>query len=254
MKKQITLLFALLFSFAANLLAQKETRQQLNFDFDWTFSLTDSERYITKPFVKGECVEVQLPHDWNIRQEFDKKWGGAVAYLPEGIGWYQKSFSLPASSRGKQVRIVFDGIFMQSDVYINGHHLGHRPYGFCSIVYDLTPYLKPQGEENFMAVRVNTTGGRPRWYAGAGIYRHVWLEVTNGVHVETYGTYVTTPKVSAAEAEVSVVTTLKNSTTKEQTVSLLQQVRDSKGQCIAKCKSEKLNLAAGGKTLSLIHI
>ena len=86
MKKQITLLFALLFSFAANLLAQKETRQQLNFDFDWTFSLTDSERYITKPFVKGECVEVQLPHDWNIRQEFDKKWGGAVAYLPEGIG------------------------------------------------------------------------------------------------------------------------------------------------------------------------
>lgn len=161
MKKQITLLFALLFSFAANLLAQKEARQQLNFDFDWTFSLTDSERYITQPFVKGECVEVQLPHDWNIRQEFDKKWGGAVAYLPEGIGWYQKSFSLPASSRGKQVRIVFDGIFMQSDVYINGHHLGHRPYGFCSIVYDLTPYLKPQGEENFMAVRVNTTGGAP---------------------------------------------------------------------------------------------
>lgn len=85
MKKQITLLFALLFSFAANLLAQKETRQQLNFDFDWTFSLTDSERYITKPFVKGECVEVQLPHDWNIRQEFDKKWGGAVAYLPEWL-------------------------------------------------------------------------------------------------------------------------------------------------------------------------
>lgn len=248
MKKQITLLFALLFSFAANLLAQKEARQQLNFDFDWTFSLTDSERYITQPFVKGECVEVQLPHDWNIRQEFDKKWGGAVAYLPEGIGWYQKSFRLPASSRGKQVRIVFDGIFMQSDVYINGHHLGHRPYGFCSIVYDLTPYLKPQGEENFMAVRVNTTGGRPRWYAGAGIYRHAWLEVTNGVHVETYGTYVTTPKVSTAEAEVSVVTTLKNSTTKEQTISLLQQVRDSKGQCIAKCKSEKLNLAAGGKT------
>lgn len=79
MKKQITLLFALLFSFAANLLAQKEARQQLNFDFDWTFSLTDSERYITQPFVKDECVEVQLPHDWNYRQEFDKN--GAALLL-----------------------------------------------------------------------------------------------------------------------------------------------------------------------------
>lgn len=106
---------------------------------------------------------------------------------------------------------MFDAICHQSDVYINGHHLGFRPYGFCSIEYDLTPYLDYDGE-NVIAVRVNRSGVKDvaRWYTGSGIYRHAWLQVTNPVHVATYGTYVTTPSVSEDKAEIRIMTTLEN--------------------------------------------
>lgn len=244
MKKNFVLI-TLLLSLALHLAARPATRQKIDFNFDWNFSLTDSQKYILTPFDKSHSESVQLPHDWNVKQDFDSKWGGATAYLPEGIGWYQKEFILPASTSGRQVSIVFDGIFMQSDIYINGHHLGHRPYGFCSIVYDLTPYLKAPGELNFMAVRVNTTGGRPRWYAGAGIYRHAWLDVTEDVHVDTYGTYITTPQVSAEAAQVAVVTTVKNSSPKKQYVTLLQKVKDATGKVLAKSKSQRVVVEAG---------
>lgn len=253
MKQRNFLLFAMLFGLLTNLFAQSNVRQQLNFDFDWFFLLNDDQQYINQPFPKNQAEAVQLPHDFNIKQNFDKKWSGSAAYLPEVIGWYQKTFTLPQATYGKQVNIVFDGIFMQSDVYLNGHHLGYRPYGYCSIVYDLTPYLTPPGEENFMAVRVNTTGGRPRWYAGAGIYRHVWLNVTQDVHVDTYGTYITTPQVNESNAEVSVVTTIKNATTKHQKVSVSQIVKDAQGKRVAKAQVLKIDVKAGS-TADVKHL
>ena len=117
----------------------------------------------------------------------------------------------------------------KSDVYINGKHLGHRPYGFCSIEYDLTPYLHT-GKENVIAVRVNTTGGRPRWYAGAGIYRHVWLTAANPVHVATYGTYITTPEATEDHADVKIVTTVSNQSDKEQAITVTQRLIDDSGK------------------------
>lgn len=208
-------------------------RIKMSFDFDWKFSLTDNLEYVNSGYNDSTWESVQLPHDWNIKQQYDKKGIGSAGYFPDGIGWYRKSFSIPQSYKGKTVYILFDGIFQQSDVYINGKHLGHRPYGFCSIEYDLTPYLKI-GEKNIIAVRVNTTGGRPRWYAGAGIYRHAWLTAVNPVHVDTYGTYITTPKVTDTNADVKIVTSVVNHSEKEQRITVTQRLIDDTGKEVAR--------------------
>ena len=141
---------------------------------------------------------------------------------------------------------MFDAICHQSDVYINGHHLGFRPYGFCSIEYDLTPYLDYDGE-NVIAVRVNRSGVKDvaRWYTGSGIYRHAWLQVTNPVHVATYGTYVTTPSVSEDKAEIRIMTTLENELKKVQTVSISHLILDNQGKIVAKSGTEKTLFEAG---------
>ena len=239
--KQKILVTLVLIICVTNLSAQNNIRIKENFDFDWRFTLSDRPEYATVDYNDKTWDTVQLPHDWNIQQEFDIKCGGSAAYLPEGIGWYRKTFKIPSHYNGKKISILFDGIFQQSDVYVNGKHLGFRPYGFCSIEYDLTPYLNAD-KENVIAVRVNTTGGRPRWYAGAGIYRHVWLQAFNPVHITTYGTYITTPSVSTDKAEVHIVTTMKNSTDKTQTLTISQQVLDARGKAVTQNDSKKLTL------------
>lgn len=138
----IKVIFAVLFFNLCTFYGNASTRLKSNFDFDWKFSLTDNPEYIAIGYYDANWEQVQLPHDWNIKQKTDKKGIGSAAYLPEGIGWYRKTFIVPQSYKEKFVSILFDGIFQQSDVYINGKHLGHRPYGFCSIEYDLTPYLQ----------------------------------------------------------------------------------------------------------------
>ena len=243
MKRKTLLTFLILLFYMVNISAKNEMRIKEIFDFDWRFILADQAEYAERDYNDQAWITVQLPHDWNIEQDFVREAGGAAAYLPEGIGWYRKEFQLPASYQGKRISVLFDGIFQQSDVYINGRHLGFRPYGFCSIEYDLTPYLDFQGM-NTIAVRVNTTGGRPRWYAGAGIYRHAWLQVVNPVHVATYGTYVTTPSVTKEKAKVQVATTLNNTTDKEQAVTVSQQIVDGTGKRIGKGCKQKFPLPA----------
>lgn len=172
------------------------------FDFDWKFRLQDIAEAKSPAYNDASWEDIQVPHDWSIKLEFDPKVGGSPGFIPGGIGWYRKTFQVPDSYRGKKVTILFDGVFHQSDVYINGIHLGFRPYGFVAFEYDLTSHLN-YGGKNIIAVRVDhQTNGTARWYAGSGIYRHVWLEVTEPIHVTTWGTYVTTPSVNNSQADV----------------------------------------------------
>ena len=244
MKKVILTCLSLIW--VISLLAQKEVRLKENFDFDWNFSLSDNQKYADRTYNDESWERIQLPHDWSIKLSFDKKMGGSAAHLPGGIGWYRKQFKLPRSYNGKVISILFDAICHQSDVYINGHHLGFRPYGFCSIEYDLTPYLDYDGE-NVIAVRVNRSGVKDvaRWYTGSGIYRHAWLQVTNPVHVATYGTYVTTPSVSEDKAEIRIMTTLETELKKVQTVSISHLILDNQGKIVAKSGTEKTLFEAG---------
>ena len=130
---------------------------------------------------------MDLPHDWSVELPFSSDCASATGYLPGGIGWYRKTFTLPTANAGRRVRILFDGAYDNSEVWINGHYLGKRPYGYISFDYDLTPHLNASGA-NVLAVKVDHSQfADTRWYNGSGIYRHVWLIETGDVHIPVSG-------------------------------------------------------------------
>ncbi|HEX8022697.1 beta-galactosidase GalB [Mucilaginibacter sp.] len=207
--KACTLLVVMLI--AINSFAQ-QTRQKLDFDKSWRFNLGAVDNGENTKLNDSKWRTLNLPHDWSIEGTFSKDnpatpEGGA---LPGGIGWYRKTFTVPTASKGKLVYIDFDGVYQKSDVWINGHHLGFRPNGYISFRYELTPYLN-FGGSNVIAVKVdNSVQPNSRWYSGSGIYRHVWLETTNKIAIDHWGTYVTTSDVSASSAKVNVQVQLRN--------------------------------------------
>ena len=212
---------------------------------NWTFQLGDVKGAEKPQFDDGAWRTLDVPHDWSIELPFDKslQGGSSVGYLPGGIGWYRKTFTVPESSQGKKIVIDFDGVYMDSQVWINGHLLGRRPSGYVSFQYDLTPYLN-FGKENIIAVRANVEPNGSRWYPGAGIYRRVWLTTLNPVHVKHWGTYVTTPTVSKTSATVLLQTEVSNVTSKNVAATLKSVIVDAAGAEVAKAESEQ-KVAAG---------
>ncbi len=188
-------------------------RSVVDFDQNWTFNLGDVPNGQNADFNDASWRKLNLPHDWGIEGEFKREnpttvEGGA---LPGGIGWYRKTFTVPQTDKGKLIYIAFDGVYQKSDVWINGHHLGYRPNGYISFRYELTPYLNYDGKKNVISVKVdNSLQPNTRWYSGSGIYRNVWLISTNKIAVDHWGTFVTTPKVSASRADVNLKVSIKN--------------------------------------------
>lgn len=196
---------------------------------------------------------MNLPHDWSIEGSFSKDHpaspgGGA---LPGGIGWYRKAFSLPASSRGKAVFIEFDGVYRNSEVWINGKLLGKRPNGYISFRYDMTPYLHYGDKNNVLVVKVdNSEQPNSRWYSGSGIYRNVWLNSLDMLHVDQWGTFITTPKVSAQSAVVGIQTKINNTYRQEKPFVLTTTVYDAAGKAVKKVSSEGKGGAASTVTIN----
>jgi len=202
--------------------AQENIQRKQLFDYNWKFFLGDSPSAGTKDFDDKSWRHLDLPHDWSIEGKLDPKnpMGGAGGYFPAGIGWYRKKFDVPASWKGKCISIYFEGVYMNSEVYINGKSLGIHPYGYTTFSYYLTPYMD-FGRENVLSVKVdNSKQINCRWYSGSGIYRHVWMIVTNPVHVATWGVNITTPQVSAEKATVQIKTLVKNETDLSQSIIL----------------------------------
>jgi beta-galactosidase len=203
-----------------------------NFDVGWRFLKGAAPDAEAPKFNDADWRKLDVPHDWSIAGPFAEtnKTGGAGAFLPSGIGWYRKHFMLPKEDEARIVRIEFDGVMANSDVWINGFHLGDRPNGYVSFSYELTGHLN-FGGENVIAVRCDTSAQpASRWYAGAGVYRHVRLVVENPVHIVEDGMFVTTPKVSATEARVKIETLVTNETdsTREITVQTVLLAPDGK--------------------------
>ena len=187
-------------------------RERLAFDRDWNFFLGDPSGAEAPSYEVSSWRSVDLPHDWSIEGKIDPRnpMAGSGGYFPAGIGWYRRTFNVPAAWNGKRVSVEFEGVYMNATVYINGHDLGTHPYGYTTFFHDLTPHLKP-GADNVLAVRVDQSKHlNSRWYAGSGIYRHVWLHVTGPVHIAPWGVCLTTPEVSAARATVSLKTRIVN--------------------------------------------
>ena len=165
--------------------------------------------------------------------------GAGGAYLDGGVGWYRKTFTLPAADQGKEITLLFDGAYMNADVWLNGQHLGTHPYGFTSFYYDITPALKYGAEKNVLAVRLNVQQPACRWYSGAGLYRDVWLIKTAPVHVGVWGAYVCTPMVSTQNAQVRVETTVDNDSASPEPIFLTTVLLDPNGNKVGSVKEER---------------
>jgi beta-galactosidase len=183
----------------------------ISFNHDWRFNLGEVANGQAPDLDDSKWRLLNLPHDWSIEGAFSEKnpAGFAGGALPGGIGWYRKTFTLPGNARAKFVFVDFDGVYRNSEVWINGHFLGKRPYGYSSFQYNLTPFLNNDGK-NVIAVKVdNSQQPNSRWYSGSGIYRNVWLTTTDHVAVDHWGTSITTPEVNEQSASVIIKTRLR---------------------------------------------
>ena len=169
-------------------------RESQLFDKGWLFTLADSAGMEQVNYVDINWRHLDLPHDWAIEGDFSpaNPSGASGGALPGGIGWYRKHFSVNPKEKNKRYVIAFDGVYMNATVYVNGHKLGTRPYGYSSFEYDITPYINKVGD-NVVAVRVNNSDQpNSRWYSGCGIYRHVWLKKSAESYITQWGQYVST--------------------------------------------------------------
>ena len=236
---KIFILICLGLNYAINAQSLK-VRSVENFCNDWKFHLGDIANGNDPALKDDDWRKLDLPHDWSIEGEFSKDHpatpgGGA---LPGGIGWYRKSFFVPESEKEKLFFIDFDGIYRNSEVWINGNYLGKRPYGYISFRYELTPYLK-FGDKNVIAVKVdNSQQPNSRWYSGSGIYRNVWLTKTNKIYVDHWGTFITTPSVNENFAKVSIQIKVRNVFDKAVPIKVITEIFDSKNKKVGEVESQ----------------
>ena len=191
--------------------AAHATREVRPFDADWRFSLGEFPSAALPAFDDKGWRLVELPHDWSAEGPFSANYGSGNGYAPGGVGWYRKHFSLPESAKGRIATLEFDGVYDHAEVWVNGHLVCGRPYGYSSFECRITRHLRFEPAENVVAVRVDHSRfADSRWYTGSGIYRHVRLRLQNPLHLAQWGTFVTTPVVSTERAVVKVETSVDN--------------------------------------------
>jgi beta-galactosidase len=237
--------------------ARADTRREVpsikrvisSFDADWRFFKGEARGAELPEFNDSDWRRLDVPHDWSIEGPFDEKnpTGKDGGYLPAGVGWYRKHFNVPAGDSKRRVFVEFDGVMANSDVWVNGKHLGRRPYGYIGFRYELTEHLN-FGKENVLAVRADNTGQpASRWYTGAGIYRHVRLVTTGSIHFEHWSTFVTTPQVTNTSATVNVRGTVVNQSNEARRGVLLRvSLAAPNGEVVATAETAPQTIEAGG--------
>ncbi|MDD2385235.1 MAG: beta-galactosidase GalB [Bacteroidales bacterium] len=203
-------------------------------------------------FEDADWRTLNLPHDWGIEGPFRDDLVNETGLLPwQGVGWYRKSFVVSENEKDKQIFIDFDGAMANAKVWLNGQFVGEWPYGYTSFRFNLTPYIQ-FGKKNIIAVRLDTENLGSRWYPGAGIYRNVWLAKTNSVHIDHWGIYLTTPKITEEEAMIDLQVNLKNSRNNTSDVKIRAVVYNADNQKVAESKMIKTTLSAQSlKTLGI---
>lgn len=225
--------------------------EKINFDLNWKFIQKDIDKAQDISFSDNNWRVLNLPHDWSVEGEYKETENGTdwqSGFLPAGIGWYRKTFDLSSDWKNKKVQILFEGAYMNSDVWINGHHLGHRPNGYISFYYDLTPYLKKKN--NVVAVRIDHSKVLSgRWYTGSGLYRSVYLLVHNDTYIEPWGIFFQTPQVSKEKAVFKVNVDYRQQRAKALVVSA--RLVDSKGKTVVQTEQKVNEARVGAQTTEL---
>ncbi len=233
-----------------------EGQRTVSFDEDWLFIKDNPQGAEKSDFNDSGWRKTDLPHDWSIEDlpnqsesvigPFSKASEGKMrtGYTVGGTGWYRKHFKINKADNQKTVYLSFDGVYMNSDVWINGKHVGNHPYGYTSFYYDITGYLNPAGKSNVVAVQVKNEGNTARWYSGSGIYRHTWLTVVNPVHIGIWGVNIKTPSVAENSADINVTTTVINSGKENTPVKVTVEILDPSGKMI-KTTDNEANASTG---------
>ena len=206
----ISLSITILLLFVACSQEKNNSRETIDFNKNWKFELVEDAKASSLSYDDSEWRVLDVPHDWSIEKGYNKEKGAAsTGFVEGGMGWYRKHFSLSGQDKDKVIEVLFDGVYNNSSVWINGHFLGKRPYGYSSFSYNLTDYLNYDGSENILAVQVDRKAFiDSRWYTGSGIYRNVHLIKKNKMHIKQWGVQITIPVVSKDRAELAVVTNL----------------------------------------------
>lgn len=248
-------------------------RQRALFDFDWRFHAGDVSDGQSPKLDDAKWERVDLPHDFMVAGKGDRTvaaaglapsdrinklpdamegpfdprspGGSGNGYINGGIAWYRKSFASPSLASGRQAMLEFDGVYMNSEVWINGTKLGLRPYGYSTFTYDITPHLRRDGGRNVVAVRVHVKQPSSRWYSGGGIYRHVWLTTKSAQHIAQWGTTVRTAALAADRAQLAVRLDLRNTTARAVPAEAEVSVMDRSGKLVAR-HVESTSLPANG--------
>ena len=238
------LLAALLLVFTS---AVGQPRRVTNMDAGWRFHQGDVMGAEAATYDDMDWRRLDVPHDWSIEGDNlrENPGGGSIGFFPTGMGWYRKTFDVKAFDKNKLYSIEFDGIYMLSTVWLNGHELGTWPYGYSSFSYDLTPYLRAKG--NVFAVRVdNSRHGNSRWYTGSGIYRHVRLVETARTHFAKWGVFNSTMHLTEKEAAIRVKSELENDDNRDKQLTLSHTIIDADGNVVARAE-QRVGIAAGSR-------
>ncbi|MFY0600010.1 MAG: DUF4982 domain-containing protein [Cyclobacteriaceae bacterium] len=214
-----------------------QSQRDVDFNFDWKFTLVEdssSTLESSASFDDENWNDVRLPHDWSVEFSFDPVKGeGCTGYLPGGTGWYRKTFDKSVGAE-ELAYIYFDGVYNNSEVWINGKKLGSHPYGYTPFYYEISSYLNGNGKDNVIAVKVDRTRyADSRWYTGSGIYRNVKLITTNKLHVPIWGTFLKTPEVSAESASLTLDVKVKNAFSESADFELLTEIYNPSGTKVA---------------------
>jgi beta-galactosidase len=252
-------LFLLTILFAFSCTVQKPSEREINFNDNWKFVRADVSGAEKPDFDDNTWRTLDLPHDYSIEDlpetqgvlqigpfSAESAGKGATGHVVGGTAWYRKHFTLNKADEGKIVKILFDGVYMNADIWLNGVHLGNHPYGYTAFELDLTDYLNPAGQENVLAVQVKNEGKNSRWYSGSGIYRNVKLVKTDPVHVDLWGIFVSTPSVTTEKATVAVDVTLVNASAEDKKFTYKIEFKDPEGNPVPGMTDEKV-LEAGKK-------
>jgi beta-galactosidase len=224
----------------------KKGRTVILFDSGWRFYLGDMEKAKESDYNDSSWRNLNLPHDWSIEDipgtnspvDPNAVGGSSTGYLVGGTGWYRKTFYAGSDIKGKIIRLQFDGIYMNAEIWLNGKSLGTHPYGYTGFSYDITGELAP-GKINILAVRVRNEGRNSRWYSGSGIYRHVWITAMDPIHVDQWGTSITTPEIGSDFAKVNVKTNILNESGTATDVVLVTRISKNDGTQVAVTESSR---------------
>ncbi len=246
-RNYIQLLCLLFISFASS----AQVRKTIDFNKDWKFFLGNDSLAYEEVHDDSKWRKLSLPHDWSIESDFKKEapatnQGGS---LPGGIGWYRKTFVVPAADSGRIFRIDFDGVYRNSEVWINGNYLGKRPYGYVPFSYELTKFLQ-YGKKNVIAVKVdNSHQPDSRYYSGSGIYRDVKLVSHGKIFIEQHGTFITTPQLTQTTAEIEVTTSMNTRYKDDPRIMVVYTVLDGSGRVVKEVNPVNMQLYFEGSAL-----